>query len=76
MARLAGDPDRCSAAVPENDSGDDRLVMPGVYRNSVADAVRYGALPIKLDLSAVLGGIIGATSRIGVGAKERLALTV
>jgi hypothetical protein len=47
---------------------DDRLAMPGVYRNSVADAVRYGARPIKLDLSVVLGGIIAATSRIGVGA--------
>lgn len=47
---------------------DDRLAMPGVYGDSVADAVRYGARPIKLDLTAVLGGIIGATSRIGVGA--------
>jgi FMN-dependent oxidoreductase (nitrilotriacetate monooxygenase family) len=47
---------------------DDRLAMPGVYGNSVADAVRYGARPIKLDLTAVLGGIIGATERIGVGA--------
>jgi FMN-dependent oxidoreductase (nitrilotriacetate monooxygenase family) len=47
---------------------DDRLAMPGVYGNSVADAVRYGARPIKLDLTAVLGGVISATSRIGVGA--------
>jgi FMN-dependent oxidoreductase (nitrilotriacetate monooxygenase family) len=47
---------------------DDRLAMPGVYGNSVADAVRHGARPIKLDLTAVLGGIIGATERIGVGA--------
>ena len=47
---------------------DDRLAMPGVYGNSVADAVRYGARPVKLDLTAVLGGIISATSRIGVGA--------
>ncbi|NMH96885.1 LLM class flavin-dependent oxidoreductase [Pseudonocardia sp. K10HN5] len=47
---------------------DDRLAMPGVYGGSVAEAVRYGARPIKLDLAAVLGGIIGATSRIGVGA--------
>ncbi|WP_296145714.1 MULTISPECIES: LLM class flavin-dependent oxidoreductase [unclassified Pseudonocardia] len=47
---------------------DDRLAMPGVYGNSVAEAVRYGARPIKLDLTAVLGGIIGATSRIGIGA--------
>ncbi|MBW0103272.1 LLM class flavin-dependent oxidoreductase [Pseudonocardia sp. KRD291] len=47
---------------------DDRLAMPGVYGDSVDDTVRYGARPIKLDLTAVLGGIIGATSRIGVGA--------
>jgi len=47
---------------------DDRLAMPGVYGDSVAEAVRYGARPVKLDLTAVLGGIIGATSRIGVGA--------
>lgn len=47
---------------------DDRLAMPGVYGDSAADTVRYGARPIKLDLTAVLGGIIGATSRIGVGA--------
>lgn len=47
---------------------DDRLAMPGVYGNSVADAVRYGARPVKLDLTAVLGGVIGATSKIGVGA--------
>ena len=45
-----------------------RLAMPGVYGDSVAEAVRYGARPVKLDLTAVLGGIIGATSRIGVGA--------
>src|SRR6267154_3183501 len=47
---------------------DDRLAMPGVYGDSVAEAVRYGARPVKLDLTAVLGGIIGATARIGVGA--------
>jgi FMN-dependent oxidoreductase (nitrilotriacetate monooxygenase family) len=47
---------------------DDRLAMPGVYGGSVAEAVRYGARPVKLDLTAVLGGIIGATSRIGIGA--------
>jgi FMN-dependent oxidoreductase (nitrilotriacetate monooxygenase family) len=47
---------------------DDRLAMPGVYGGSVAEAVRYGARPVKLDLTAVLGGVIGATSRIGVGA--------
>jgi FMN-dependent oxidoreductase (nitrilotriacetate monooxygenase family) len=47
---------------------DDRLAVPGVYGDSVADAVRYGARPVKLDLTAVLGGIIAATDRIGVGA--------
>jgi FMN-dependent oxidoreductase (nitrilotriacetate monooxygenase family) len=47
---------------------DDRLAMPGIYGNSVAEAVRYGARPIKLDLSAVLGVLTGATSRIGLGA--------
>lgn len=47
---------------------DDRLAMPGVYGNSVAEAVRFGARPIKLDLTAVLGGVTGATSRIGIGA--------
>jgi FMN-dependent oxidoreductase (nitrilotriacetate monooxygenase family) len=47
---------------------DDRLAMPGVYGGSVAEAVRYGARPVKLDLTAILGGIIAATSRIGVGA--------
>src|SRR5260370_4529457 len=47
---------------------DDRLAMPGVYGDSVAEAVRYGARPVKLDLTAVLGGIIAATSPIRVGA--------
>jgi FMN-dependent oxidoreductase (nitrilotriacetate monooxygenase family) len=47
---------------------DDRLAMPGIYGGSVAEAVRYGARPVKLDLSVVLGVIAGATSRIGLGA--------
>ena len=47
---------------------DDRLAMPGIYGDSVADAVRYGARPIKLDLGAVLGVLAGATSHIGLGA--------
>jgi hypothetical protein len=34
---------------------DDRLAMPGIYAGSVADAVRVGARPVKLDLSIVLG---------------------
>ena len=47
---------------------DDRLAMPGVYGGSVADAVRLGARPVKLDLSIVLGVLAGATRHIGLGA--------
>ncbi len=47
---------------------DDRLAMPGIYGGSVADAVRLGARPVKLDLSIVLGIVAGATERIGLGA--------
>jgi FMN-dependent oxidoreductase (nitrilotriacetate monooxygenase family) len=47
---------------------DDRLAMPGIYAGSVADAVRLGARPVKLDLSIFLGLIAGATSHIGLGA--------
>jgi FMN-dependent oxidoreductase (nitrilotriacetate monooxygenase family) len=47
---------------------DDRLAMPGIYGGSVADAVRLGARPVKLDLSIVLGVVAGATERIGLGA--------
>jgi FMN-dependent oxidoreductase (nitrilotriacetate monooxygenase family) len=47
---------------------DDRLAMPGIYGGSVAEAVRYGARPVKLDLSIVLGVLAQATSRIGLGA--------
>jgi FMN-dependent oxidoreductase (nitrilotriacetate monooxygenase family) len=47
---------------------DDRLAMPGIYGGSVADAVRLGARPVKLDLSVVLGAVAGVTSRIGLGA--------
>lgn len=47
---------------------DDRLAMPGIYGASVADAVRLGARPVKLDLSVVLGVIAGATRYIGLGA--------
>lgn len=47
---------------------DDRLAMPGIYGGSVADAVRLGARPVKLDLSVVLGIIAGATRWIGLGA--------
>ena len=38
---------------------DDRLAMPGIYGGSVADAVRLGARPVKLDLSIVLGVVAG-----------------
>ena len=47
---------------------DDRLAMPGIYGGSVADAVRTGARPVKLDLSVVLGLIAGVTRSIGLGA--------
>ena len=47
---------------------DDRLAMPGIYGGSVADAVRLGARPVKLDLSIVLGVVAGATRSIGLGA--------
>ena len=47
---------------------DDRLAMPGIYGGSVAEAVRRGARPVKLDLSIVLGAIAGATRSIGLGA--------
>lgn len=47
---------------------DDRLAMPGIYQGSVAEAVRVGARPVKLDLSVVLGVIAGATRSIGLGA--------
>ena len=35
---------------------------------SVAEAVRHGARPVKLDLSVVLGVMAGATQSIGLGA--------
>ena len=47
---------------------DDRLAMPGIYGGSVAEAMRLGARPVKLDLSIVLGLVAGATSSIGLGA--------
>lgn len=47
---------------------DDRLAMPGIFGGSVAEAVRYGARPVKLDLSIVLGVIAATTSHIGLGA--------
>jgi FMN-dependent oxidoreductase (nitrilotriacetate monooxygenase family) len=47
---------------------DDRLAMPGIYGGSVAEAVRLGARPVKLDLSIVLGIVATATRHIGLGA--------
>ena len=47
---------------------DDRLAMPGIYGGSVAEAVRTGARPVKLDLSIVLGICAAVTDRIGLGA--------
>jgi FMN-dependent oxidoreductase (nitrilotriacetate monooxygenase family) len=47
---------------------DDRLAMPGIYGGSVAEAVRRGARPVKLDLSVVLGVVAAATRSIGLGA--------
>ncbi|KAA9165655.1 LLM class flavin-dependent oxidoreductase [Amycolatopsis acidicola] len=47
---------------------DDRLAMPSIYGNSPGEAVRYGARPIKLDLTAVLGAAAAATSHLGLGA--------
>lgn len=47
---------------------DDRLAMPGIYAGSVAEAVRRGARPVKLDLSVVLGIAAGVTRSIGLGA--------
>ncbi|KPM56221.1 monooxygenase [Frankia sp. R43] len=47
---------------------DDRLAMPSIYGSSPADAVRYGARPIKMDLTAVLGAAAAATTHLGLGA--------
>ncbi|NKQ51700.1 LLM class flavin-dependent oxidoreductase [Amycolatopsis sp. K13G38] len=47
---------------------DDRLAMPAIYAGSPGEAVRYGARPIKLDLTAVLGAAGAATSHLGLGA--------
>ncbi|OHV36549.1 monooxygenase [Parafrankia colletiae] len=47
---------------------DDRLAMPSIYGSSPAEAVRHGARPIKLDLTAVLGAAAAATTHLGLGA--------
>jgi FMN-dependent oxidoreductase (nitrilotriacetate monooxygenase family) len=47
---------------------DDRLAMPSIYGDSPDEAVRYGARPIKLDLTAVLGAAAAATTHLGLGA--------
>ena len=46
---------------------DDRLAMPGVYGDSVAEAVRTGARPVKLDLSIVSAIVSAATRNVGIG---------
>jgi FMN-dependent oxidoreductase (nitrilotriacetate monooxygenase family) len=46
---------------------DDRLAMPGIYGGSVAEAVRTGARPVKLDLSIVAALTAAATRHIGIG---------
>jgi FMN-dependent oxidoreductase (nitrilotriacetate monooxygenase family) len=47
---------------------DDRLAMPAIYGDSVAEAVRTGARPVKMDLMTVLGACAAATERLGLGA--------
>lgn len=47
---------------------DDRLAMPSIHGDSSDDAVRYGARPVKLDLTAVLGALAASTRHIGLGA--------
>jgi len=47
---------------------DDRLAMPATYGDSPTEAVRYGARPVKLDLTAVLGTVAAATRYLGLGA--------
>jgi FMN-dependent oxidoreductase (nitrilotriacetate monooxygenase family) len=47
---------------------DDRLAIPSIYGGSPDDAVRYGARPIKMDLTAVLGAAAAVTSHLGLGA--------
>lgn len=47
---------------------DDRLAMPAVYGDSIAETARLGSRALKLDLITILGLIAGHTSRIGLGA--------
>ena len=47
---------------------DDRLAMPSIYGDSPAEAIRYGARPIKMDLTAILGAAAAATTHLGLGA--------
>ena len=49
---------------------DDRLAMPGIYGGSVAEAVRTGARPVKLDLSIVLGIVAAWTGGYALTAIE------
>jgi len=59
---------RSRRAASTSCSSTTRLAMPGIYGGSVAEAVRTGARPVKLDLSIVLGVAAAVTSRIGLGA--------
>lgn len=47
---------------------DDRLAMPAVFGNSVAETARLGSRAIKLDLVTILAMVSAHTSRIGLGA--------
>ncbi len=47
---------------------DDRLAMPGIYGNSVAETVRSGARCVKLDVGLTLAMIAAVTRHIGLGA--------
>ncbi len=54
---------------------DDRLAMPGIYGGSVAEAVRTGARPVKLDLSIVLGICAAVTAGSASGRPIRRPTT-
>lgn len=47
---------------------DDRLAMPAVFGNSVAETARLGSRAVKLDLITILAMVSAHTSRIGLGA--------
>jgi FMN-dependent oxidoreductase (nitrilotriacetate monooxygenase family) len=47
---------------------DDRLAMPAIYGDSVAETMRTGARAVKLDLLTVLGLMAGGSRELGLGA--------